>query len=163
MWMASFWAIIQIIWKKKNLRCSEGRSSSLEAVTDSTKFVVAYWVSTLPHILDFSLDIILLTWRWLSLNFVGFLFSANVGVLVCKLLSILLILFKLINKFVTIKKKRKFSLIIEFHHVHLFYGISYSYASDLKCVIYCIFVMDQFCFDLQRDFSQFRISSDEII
>lgn len=59
---------------KKNLRCSEGRSSSLEALTDSTKFVVAYWVSTLPHILDFSLDIILLTWRWLSLNFVGFLF-----------------------------------------------------------------------------------------
>lgn len=57
------------------------------------------------------------------------------GVLVCKLLSILLILFKLINKFFTIKKKRKFSLIIEFHHVHLFYGISYSYASDLNGLV----------------------------
>lgn len=41
MWRFSFLAVIWALWKERNLRCFEGKSSSVEALVDKCRFIVA--------------------------------------------------------------------------------------------------------------------------
>lgn len=69
MWCLSFFATIWAIWKERNQRCFEGKSSSSADVVARARFSVASWVSIL---LAFTLCLLILFClsggRWRSPN-----------------------------------------------------------------------------------------------
>lgn len=48
MWRASFLALVWIVWKERNARCFEGRSSKEQVLEEKLKFTVASWMKVLP-------------------------------------------------------------------------------------------------------------------
>lgn len=56
---------LMVIWKVRNLKWFQGKSSSIviQALIERMKLPVGYWVSTLPHFQDCSLDLLVFRWR----------------------------------------------------------------------------------------------------
>lgn len=48
MWWFSFVVVIWHIWKERNTRCFEARSSSMDSLLEKAKFTIARLVSVLP-------------------------------------------------------------------------------------------------------------------
>ena len=59
MWNLSFFAKIWTIWKERNLRCFEGKSSAVDKLPDKVKHLVATWVSPLPTFKGISVNTIM--------------------------------------------------------------------------------------------------------
>lgn len=60
MWRLSFLAIVWAIWKEKNSRCFEGRSSTMGDVVEKARLNVAIWASILSMFRGLPFDTILL-------------------------------------------------------------------------------------------------------
>lgn len=63
MWRLSFLATVWAIWKGRNRRCFEGRSSTTVDVVDKARLNVAVWVSILPTFRGLPIDTILRSWK----------------------------------------------------------------------------------------------------
>ena len=63
LWRASFFASIWAIWKERNSRCFQGKSSLSSVVISRSRFMAASWVSILKEFWGLPIDIILIKWR----------------------------------------------------------------------------------------------------
>ena len=63
MWKLSFVVTLWTIWKERNVRHFEGKSSSVDSLPEKVKLLVALWVSPHPLFHDFSIDSIMVNWK----------------------------------------------------------------------------------------------------
>ena len=68
MWKLSFRAVIWFLWKERNFRCFEGKSSDVSTIMGSVKHLVALWVSPLPLFKGIPISSILLIWDEVTLS-----------------------------------------------------------------------------------------------
>lgn len=55
----SFLATLWVIWKERNSRCFDGKSSNMQSILDHIRFETATWVSTSPQFRDTPTDMIM--------------------------------------------------------------------------------------------------------
>ena len=68
MWKLSFSAAIWSLWKERNLRCFEGKSSVVSKIVDNVKHLVALWACPLPLFKGILISSILLNWDVVALS-----------------------------------------------------------------------------------------------
>lgn len=68
MWEFSLLTVIWSLWKERNLRCFDGRSSHWKGLVEKVKYLVPSWVLIHPIFRGFSLDLVLFKWREVALE-----------------------------------------------------------------------------------------------